>query len=138
MSSRNNDSKTFFSQWGFPAILCGFFFASSIILLIDAPSKSGFPGFAAFFQRGDGYFLLIPAGAGILFWLLFSWRIRFEPHYAVIYYCTVFSVRINYEEVTGMSFRDVNRNIRTLRRQSFFSWVPEKSKAGTSLFFPDR
>ena len=105
MTSRNNNSKTFFSQWGPPAILCGFFFALSIILLIAAPSKPGFPGFAAVFQRSDGYCLLIPAGAGILLWLFFSWRIRFEAHYAVIYYCIFFPVRIDYTEVTGMCFR---------------------------------
>ncbi len=105
MTGRNDDSKTFFSQWGPFAILCGVFFAVSILLLIAAPSKPGFPGFAAVFQRGDGFFLLIPAGTGILLWLFFSRRIRFEPHYAVIYYCTVFPVRIDYAEVTGMIFR---------------------------------
>ena len=94
----------FFSQWGPPALLCGMFVIFGIFAFIIAALKPEFSGISDWFRHGAGYAFLTPIILGIVFWLSFFWRVRFEETYTVIYYCTFFPVRIDYAEVNRLAY----------------------------------
>ena len=90
----DSECKTFFSQWLPPAIFTGAFIMFGAV------------GFVIRNARGDAVgallSLLISAAISLLLSLVFSWRVRFEPNFAVIWYCVIFPSRIDYAEVSGM------------------------------------
>ena len=96
--------KTFFSQWGPPTLLCGMVVLFGVFAFIIAILKPGFSGISELFRHGAGYAFLVPILLGIVFWFSFFWRVRFEEHYAVIYYCTLFPVRIDYAEINRLAY----------------------------------
>ena len=104
MTDPRKARKTFFSQWGPPTLLCGMFVLFGVFAFIIASLKPGFSGIFDLFQHGAGYAFLAPIILGIVFWLFFFWRVRFEETYATIYYCTFFPVRINYAEINRLVY----------------------------------
>ena len=103
MTASRKDKKTFFAQWGPPTLLCGMFVAFGVFAFIIASLKPGF-SFSDLFRHGSGYAFGAPIILGIVFWLVFFWRVRFEETYATIYYCTFFPVRIDYAEINRLEY----------------------------------
>ena len=97
-------SKTFYSHWGPPTLVCGIPVLCGISAFITASFKPGFSGFGDLFRHGAGYGFLAPILLGIVFGFFFFWRVRFEEHYAVIYYCAFFPVRIDYAEINRLAY----------------------------------
>ena len=85
----DSECKTFYSQLILPAVISG-------LLIV--------PCVLAYLLRGNSTLppLLAVAAIDVVFLLFFFWRVRFERDFAVIWYCTVFSSRIDYAEVSGM------------------------------------
>ena len=103
MTASRKDKKTFFAQWGPPTLLCGMFVALGVFAFIIASLKPGF-SFSDLFRHGSGYAFGAQIILGIVFWLVFFWRVRFEETYATIYYCTFFPVRIDYAEINRLEY----------------------------------
>ena len=104
MRNTAKSSRTFYSQWGPPVLLCGMFVVLGFSAFIIAALKPGFSGFSDLFQHGAGFAFLAPIALGIIFWLCFFWRVRFEKNHATIYYCGCFPVRINYADVIRLAY----------------------------------
>ena len=104
MTDSGKKCNTFFSQWGPPTLLCGMFVVLGISVFINAILKPGFSGISDLFRHGIGDAFLALIVLGIVFWLFFFWRVRFEKTYAVIYYCAFFPVRIDYAEINRLSY----------------------------------
>ena len=102
MTASRKDKKTFFAQ-GPPMFLCGMFVAFGVFAFIIASLKPGF-SFSDLFRHGSCYAFGAPIILGIVFWLVFFWRVRFEETYATIYYCTFFPVRIDYAEINRLKY----------------------------------
>ena len=81
--------KTFCSQWGPPTLFSGVIVALGTI--------------CALWRQDIGAFSIM-AALGILLWLFFFWRVRFEETYATIYYCTFIPVRIHYAEINRQAY----------------------------------
>ena len=81
--------KSFFSHWGPPTLLCGVFVGLGVTALL---------------WRQDLFGFAILSGLGVLLWLFFFQRVRFEETYATIYYCTFFPVRIDYAEINRLKY----------------------------------
>ncbi|MBR4884298.1 MAG: hypothetical protein IKZ33_03180, partial [Lentisphaeria bacterium] len=104
MRNATKSSRTFYSQWGPPTLLGGMFVVLGFSAFIIAALKPGFSGFSDLFQHGAGFAFLAPVALGIIFWLCFFWRVRFEKNHATIYYCGCFPVRINYADVVHLAY----------------------------------
>ena len=89
MTDSRKVKKTFFAHWGPPTLVCGVFVVLSVTALL---------------WRQDLFGFAILSGLGVLFWLFFFWRVRFEETYATIYYCTFFPVRIDYAEINRLAY----------------------------------
>ena len=104
MRDTTKSSRTFYSQWGPPTLLGGLFVVLGFSAFIIAALKPGFSGFSDLFQHGAGYAFLTLIALGIIFWLCFFCRVRFEKNHATIYYCGCFPVRINYADVIHLAY----------------------------------
>ena len=94
MTYRQDECKTFFSQWGPPTVFFGLFIAFGLgACLIDLCYNKSF-------QNG---LLIIPAVSCCL-WLIFFHRIRFERDRVTFYYFGFIPSRIDYEDVAGMGY----------------------------------
>lgn len=87
MTDSETARKTFFSQWGWgpPTFICGMLVVLGIYALL--------------FRHGAGFGCTAPIILGILLWFCFFCRIRFEQNYAVLYYCTIFPVKVDYSQI---------------------------------------
>ena len=104
MAVSEKGCKIYFSQWGPPTFLCGMLVLFGVSAFVIAALKPGFSGIAELFRHGAGYAFCAPGILGILFFPFFFWRVRIEDTYATIYYCTFFSVRINYAEINRLAY----------------------------------
>lgn len=92
-----DESRTFFSQWGPPALLFGAFAAFVIgTFLITAFSPN----------RGSGpqYGMLIVLPFFFFLWLMFFWRVRFEDDRACIFCFGFFPSRLDYADVEDVKY----------------------------------
>ena len=104
MTDPGKARKTFYSQWGPPTLLGGMLVLFGVFAFIISSLKPGFSGIFDLFRHGAGYAFCAPILSGIMFWLFFFWRVRFEESYATIYYCIFFPVRIDYAEINRLAY----------------------------------
>ena len=97
-------SRTFFSQWGPPTLMGGIFVVLGVFGFVTASLKPGYSGISDLFHHGAGYVFAAVICLGILLWFTFFCRVRFEETSAVIWYCSIFPVRIHYADINHLTY----------------------------------